>query len=79
MAHERPTTFVEWYETGPKEFIERIEAGESGNKQNPMIAARIAFDAGKRAGLVIAAHRLIETVFATKLEFTEFEQGENDG
>lgn len=69
----RPTTFIEWLETQPKEFLLRIEAGELGNKQNPMIAARIAFDAGKRAGLTIASHRLIEVVFDAKLEFTEFE------
>lgn len=68
----RATTFIKWIETNPKEFIDRIEAGEAGNKQNPMIAARLAFDAGIRAGKILASERLIETVFGTELEHTEF-------
>lgn len=71
------TTFSEWLDTKPKEFLDRIDAGEAGNKQNPMIAARMAFDAGKRAGLTIAAHRLIEVVVDAKLGFTEFRQSED--
>lgn len=73
----RPTEFTDWLATKPKEFLDRIDAGEAGNKQNPMIAARMAFDAGKRAGLTIAAHRLIEVVFDAKLEFTEFRQSKD--
>lgn len=76
MADKRVVTFHEWLATDPKEFQDRMAAGEAGNRNNPMIAARIAFDAGLRAGLTIAAHRQIETIFGTKLEHTEFR---NDG
>lgn len=70
----RPTTFHGWLETQPKDFLDRIEAGEAGNKQNPMIAARLAFEAGVRAGKILASERLIETVFGTKIEYTEFSE-----
>lgn len=70
----RPTTFTKWLETNPKDFLDRIEAGEAGNKQNPMIAARLAFEAGSRDGKILASERLIEIVFGTDIQYTEFSE-----
>jgi hypothetical protein len=53
-----PTSFHEWYETKPYYFMERIEAGEAGNKNNPIIAAKYAFEAGIQAGLELASQHL---------------------
>jgi hypothetical protein len=71
---KRPTSFTKWLETRPQDFIDRIEAGEAGNKENPMIAARLAFEAGIRAGKILACQVLVETVFGTAIKFTEFEE-----
>jgi hypothetical protein len=65
---DTPKTFIDWVETNPREFNERIEAGEKGNRQNPMIAARMAFNAGIHAGLAIAARRMAEVVLNRKLD-----------
>jgi hypothetical protein len=65
-----PTTFYEWCDTEPKEFLERMEAGETGNRENPWIAARYAFEAGVRAGEEIAARRLTEVILNRKIDWS---------
>jgi len=65
------TTFQQWIETKPRDFWERIDAGEKGNRENPMIASRLAFDAGVQAGLVIATRRLAELVLNRKIDWSE--------
>ena len=58
-------------ETRDGRKTKRIDAGEKGNRENPMIASRIAFDAGVQAGLVIATRRLAELVLNRKIDWNE--------
>jgi hypothetical protein len=51
-------TFHEWEESASpeaKRFRERIEAEEQGNPYNPMLAARMAYEAGIAEGRRLAA------------------------
>lgn len=40
----------------------RLTHGEAGNPENPAIAAHLAYDAGVRAGLQLAAERLTTVI-----------------
>jgi hypothetical protein len=54
-------TFPDWAESDlydAKKFRERIEAGEQGNPYNPMMAARMAYEAGIAEGRRLAAEAI---------------------
>lgn len=56
---ERVPDWYGWIESPEaEEFRERIKAGEKGNRNNPMAASRIAFEAGRRRGKAEAADKL---------------------
>jgi len=60
-----PPHFIEWFESNDpdaQEFCRRMKHGEAGNPENPWIAARMAFEAGIKAGKDAAADRLAELV-----------------
>ena len=57
--------FYEWRESDCHEaemFRMRIKAGETGNSNNPMMAAKRAYAAGIKEGKRLAAERLIKLV-----------------
>lgn len=57
--------FTAWQESNDPdahEFLRRMEKGEKGNPENPWIAARLAFEAGVKAGKDLAAERLAKLV-----------------
>ena len=64
-----PIDFAGWLATEPQEFLLRITNGEKGNPANPILAAELAFEAGIKAGYVLATQRLIETIWGQKWEF----------
>lgn len=66
---DTPVTFESWLKTNPKDWNDRREAGEAGNKQNPIFMSRYAFDAGVHAGLEIASRRLKEVILDRKIDW----------
>ena len=61
-----PVTFHAWLATEPEDWKERRNAGEAGNKENPVFMSMYAFNAGIQAGLELASRRLKETIFDRK-------------
>lgn len=57
--------FIAWQDSNDRdahEFLRRMKAGEAGNPENPWIAARLAFEAGVKAGKEIAIVKLAAVV-----------------
>ena len=44
------------------QYRERIKFGEKGNKSNPIIAARITYDAGIREGKRLALEKIAKII-----------------
>lgn len=63
-------TFQEWCTTASTpeaaQFRSRMKHGESGNPENPWIAAELAYEAGRLAGVNDACDRMVEFLKGNK-------------
>lgn len=68
MKIEEVTKILTWYEWSvsdqpdAREYRIRLTHGEAGNPENPAFASQLAYDAGMRAGLQLAAQRITRVV-----------------
>lgn len=70
MSIQKEPKWSEWINSesldSSAQWRSRIEAGETGNKSNPIIASHEAFDAGVRRGryeAICALAKLIESFY----------------